>query len=219
MGKLEFLFKGQKGQEDKLFELIGQLGLTVEWAGQAFLNLVNYFGNAESEAERLRSIEHNADQIVAKIHEILDDITFLSIDHEDLIKLVGHADDIIDDLQGAADRIANYHLKDPDPELTEMAEILSEMTQKTRGLLQNLKKVKRMRDFKDRVVVPFHQQENRTDAIRNVISRRRCQCALNEPGATILYITWGEVVQHLEHVADRCVDISDTLASFRRKYS
>lgn len=214
---IELLFKGKEG---KLFELYGQLGHHVEWAGQTFLNLANDFADAKNHAEQLRSIEHNADQIVAKIHEILDDVTFLSIDHEDLVKLAGNADDVIDDLWGAAGRIANnYQLKDPDPELAEMAQILCKMTQKTRELFENLKKVKRMRDLKGRVIVPFHQQENRTDDIRGIISKRRYQYARNEPGATIFYIVWGEVVQHLEHAADRCVDISDILNSFQRKYS
>lgn len=217
MGKLETLFGGK---ERTLFELYDQLGLHVERAGQTFLSLANDFASAKDHAEQLRSIEHNADQIVAKIHEILDDVTFLSIDHEDLVKLAGNADDVIDDLRGAAGRIANnYQLKDPDPELAEMAEILSEMTQKIGGLLKNLRKVKRMRDLKDRIVVPFHQQENRTDDIRDIISMRRYEAAKKDPLTIDLWIAWGEVVQHLEHAADRCVDISDILNSFQRKYN
>lgn len=207
------------GKEKKLFELYDELGNCVELASQGFLALINDFSNTKFHAAYLHGVEHNGDQIKTEIHEILNGVTFLPIDHDDLEKLSICADDVVDLLWGAADRIANrYHLTDPDPELMEMAEVLAKMTPVVKKLFANLKNVKRMKNLKDQVVVPFHQQESRTDEIRGIISGRRYQQARSDPASTALFNAWGEVVQHLEHAADKCVDISDVLNSFRRKY-
>lgn len=218
MGKLDFVL-GLRKKEKRLFELYRELGNCVEEAGQAFLVLADDFANAELHALRIHDIEHDADLLKEKVHEILNEVTFLPIDHEDLEQLVGCADDIIDLLWGAADRIANrYHLNDPDPEFPEMAQILAKMTQDVKQLFMNLKNVKHMKNITDQIVVPFHQQENRTDDIRGIVSARRYERARRDPAATIVFNAWEGVIQHLEHAADKCVDISDILNSFQRKY-
>jgi uncharacterized protein Yka (UPF0111/DUF47 family) len=215
VGKLEALFKGK---ERALFTDFAQFGNSLELAGLTFLNLTRDLTHGEGHATELHDIEHRCDELAQNLHAILDDTTFLPFEHEDLAELITHADDIVDLLWGAANRIANlYHLKNPDPELTQMAEIIAAMTNDIKTLFLNLKHIKRLKNFKENVIDPFRAKEGRGDELRDIISMRWYEAAIKNPATTALKDAWAEVFQHLEHATDKGIDITDVLNRFRRQ--
>ncbi|MBI3335754.1 MAG: DUF47 family protein [Candidatus Portnoybacteria bacterium] len=215
MGKLETLFRGK---ERALFEGFSQFGNSLELAGLTFLNLTRDLERGEDHAARLHDIEHTCDEVAQNLHAILDDTTFLPFEHEDLAKLINHADDIVDLLWGAANRIANlYRLKNPDPELVQIAEIIAAMTSDIKTLFINLKRIKRLKNFKETVIDPFRAKEGRGDELRDAISMRWYEAAIKNPAITPLKDAWAEVFQHLEHSTDKGVDITDVLNRLRRQ--
>lgn len=215
MGKLYTLFSGN---EKQLFEHFHRLGEHIEQAGTEFMMLTKDFANAKTHAETLRGIEHEADGIAKALFDFLDDNTFLVFDHEDIKKLIEHGDSVVDLLWGAANRIAKvYELTDPDPELLEMSKIIASMTQTTKELLAALKNIKREKKLKE-IITRFHYEENRADELRDIIAKRRYQAAREDSRLEPLRNAWGEVVQHLEHATDKCVDIIDVLSTFNNKY-
>jgi uncharacterized protein Yka (UPF0111/DUF47 family) len=218
MGKLSALFSGN---EKQLFAYFREFGELIEQAGTEFMMLVEDFANAKTHAETLREIEHNDfyDNNKNTIEEFLDNNTFLPFDHDDIEKLIGHGDDVIDLLWGAADRIANVYdeLTDPDPELLEMSKIISSMTQTTKQLFVVLKNIKHEKKLSE-IVTRFHNEENHADELRNIIAKRRYQATRKNPYLESLRNAWGDIIQHLEHATDVCVDITDVLKTFNKKY-
>lgn len=216
MGRLQKILQGNDGP---LFDYFRQLGEHIGFAGEEFLALARDFEHAEAHAQTLHTIEHRCDAVMENLFNFLYENTFLAIDHEDIKELAGLSDDIVDLLWGAANRIGNiYQLSDPDPELIEIAQILFDMTQKTQILLGGLKHAKRQKNFKKEVIIPFRQAESRADELRDKISRLRFKIAESDPPATPHWIAWSEVMQHLEHATDKCVDITDILSHFQSKY-
>ena len=224
-----------KGKDEQFYKDFNQFGKYVAEAARIFLALAQDFPRAKDHAATLHQIEHDCDLLKEKMHRFLDNNTFLPLEHDDIEELLAHADTVVDLLWGAANRIVNIHeLNDPDPELPEIAKIIVDMTEETRNLFVNLKDVKGeaspaailKRLFGTgkaeinlvEIVTKFHRQENVTDDLRDLVAKRRSQAAKIDSSQERLRATWSEVIQHLEHATDCCVDITDVLKKFSRKY-
>ncbi len=229
------LYSLLKGNDEQLYKDFKQFGEYVAEAAKTFLALAQDLPGAKDHAETLGKIEHDCDLLKERVHRFLDNNTFLPLEHDDIEELLAHADTVVDLLWGAANRIANIHaLDDPDPELPEIARIIVDMAEETQNLFANLKNIsgeaspvailKRLfRKEKAEInlaeiVTRFHREENRTDDLRDIVAKRRSQAAKIDPSKERLRATWSEVIQHLEHATDRCVDITDVLKKFNRKY-
>ncbi|MBI1888920.1 MAG: DUF47 family protein [Candidatus Spechtbacteria bacterium] len=217
MGRLQALLWGN---EKPLFDHFRQLGECIGRAGEEFLALAQDFEHSKIHADKLHEIEHECDAVVESLFDFLNDNTFLPIDHDDIEQLARHGDEIVDLLWGAANRIGNiYELTDPDDELPRIAEILLRMTQETKNLFIHIKDVRRKKNLKADIILPFREQESNADDIRDKIANVRFKIARQDPAGIPLWIAWSEVIQHLEHATDRCVDVTDVLKRFPRKYS
>lgn len=224
-----------KGNDQQLYEDFSQLGDYILGAAETFLALAQDLRDSQIHAATLHQIEHDCDKLAEKIHRFLDNNTFLPFEHEDIEELLSSADSVVDLLWGAANRIANiYELDNPDPELEEIAEIIVGMAEETRNLFTNLKNIKgeaslvviikRLLGGKNpeinlaEIVTRLHGEENRTDELRDLIAKRRFRAAKKDPAQEPIRDAWSEVIQHLEHATDRCVDVTDVLKKFSRKY-
>src|SRR5262252_10999970 len=91
---------------------------------RAFLEMVQQPGNMEAQAERVKQIEHECDEIthavVAGLHK-----TFITpIDRNDIYRLITKMDDIMDMVEAAADRLALYDVRQMTKEAVELARTL-----------------------------------------------------------------------------------------------
>lgn len=222
MLSLGILFGAEK-QEKLLFGYFSQMGSLIKEAGSTFRKLTEDLRNAEVYAGQLHEIEHQGDVIVERIVEILEHSSFLPLDHDDIEKLRKLGDDTIDAAWHASNFIGKvYGLSDPseaDPELREIGVIIAELYETTGNLFLNLKTLRRVKNL-IQIVKLFHDQENRADALRDTVSKRRFAAAKADwyPYQTTLWVAWEKVYDELEKASDICVDIIDILKSFQRKY-
>src|SRR5882757_6828685 len=82
------------------------------------------FPNIDTEVQRIRQEEHQADDLA---HQALDrlDRTFITpFDREDIHALIGGLDDIIDDVDALAKRFPLFHVKAMDPAFQAQTEVL-----------------------------------------------------------------------------------------------
>lgn len=213
MGKLDALFGGR---EKELFARFSEIGTLIAQAGEVFQTLAKDLPHANEHAKRLREIEHACDNIAASVFALLGTTSHFSLDHEDIATLTQRSDDVVDLIWGAANRIIRHKLDDPDPELLETATIIANMTREIANLFKNLKNPKRGRDLWE-LISRFHAEENRADELKYEVSRRRYETA-NSIETLKRWIVWEEVFKHLESATDRCVDITDVIGHFSKKY-
>lgn len=222
MPKLDILFGAGK-QEKLLLEHFSQMAACIEQAGDTFLKLTEDIPHGQMYARQIHDIEHRGDETVRQIFEILERSSFLLLDHEDIEKLAVLADSAIDAIWHAANLIGNvYELNDPtqtDQELHEFAVIINELYNETGRLFKNLRNLKRVKNMAE-IIKMFHDQENHTDTLRYALLKIHHAAAAKDetPRQTVLWISWGEVYRYLEKAGDICVDITDILKSFQRKY-
>lgn len=180
----------------------------------AYRELVMDPSNSKERVERVSQLENEADE---HLHKLLLDLerTFITpLDRNEISTISRRLDDIIDLIEGAAQRLYYYELSESPPPLMQLVEILTELAgivQKAIGGLANLKRADELRGY----LVEIHTLENKADGIlRPAIGElfRKYTDARD-------IIKWKEVYEHLEEATDRCEDVADQIENILLEYA
>ncbi|MEZ6009598.1 MAG: DUF47 family protein [Planctomycetota bacterium] len=180
----------------------------------AYRDLVMDPSNSKERVERVSQLENEADE---HLHKLLLDLerTFITpLDRNEISTISRRLDDIIDLIEGAAQRLYYYELSESPPPLLQLVEILTELAgivQKAIGGLANLKRADELRGY----LVEIHTLENKADGIlRPAIGElfRKYTDARD-------IIKWKEVYEHLEEATDRCEDVADQIENILLEYA
>jgi uncharacterized protein len=180
----------------------------------AFKELVAHLDQVETRVAKIRAIEHQADE---QLHEILSELqrTFVTpLDRNEISTICRRLDDIIDLVEGAAQRILHYELREAPPPLRALMDVLEEEVAKVQqavGSLDNLKRATEIRAL----LIDIHTLENKADAIlRPAIGEL---FRIHTDARQI--IKWKEVYEHLETATDRCEDVADQIENILLEYA
>lgn len=155
-------------------------------------------------AQRLRTIEHQTDEI---IHESLSRLhkTFITpIDRDDIHRLLVSLDDILDLTEAAASRLNLYLPEEIIIESKQLTSVLMEdvrLIKEMVNLLRQLKNTTRILDLG----VEINRLENDADLIRRGSIAR----LFREKFDPLELIKWKEIMEHIEEATDRCEDVAD----------
>jgi uncharacterized protein Yka (UPF0111/DUF47 family) len=159
-------------------------------------------------AERLRELEHEADEIAHLLYDELDRNFVTPLDREDLHALTSTLDDVVDVIESTAARMSIYalpRLTDPMRELIRIIEESSKQVAKAIHLLQDLNKL----DEIQVLIVHVNSLENEGDRIYRAEMAR----IFREVSDPIELIREKEVLNQLERTIDRCEDVMDLIRS------
>lgn len=184
-------------------------------AAREFHSLTKDFSNSAEYAQKLKEIEHEADEITHRLANKIDSTFVTPLDKEDLNTLSSALDDITDTIEAAAARISLYRLTEARPDLEPIAGKLVLITQATHEAVSAL------RDMPDRngmhdVFLRIHQAENDSDHVyRQVLAD-----LFNTPNPDVLLIIkWKEIFDRIEIAIDMCERVSDIIESVVIKYA
>ena len=180
----------------------------------AYRELVMDPSNSKERVERVSQLENDADEHLHKLLLALERTFITPLDRNEISTISRRLDDIIDLIEGAAQRLYYYELSESPPPLLQLVEILTELAgivQKAIGGLANLKRADELRGY----LVEIHTLENKADGIlRPAIGElfRKYTDARD-------IIKWKEVHEHLEEATDRCEDVADQIENILLEYA
>ena len=172
----------------------------------AFLAMIENPSNLEAQAERVKQIEHECDEIthavVAGLHK-----TFITpIDRNDIHRLITKMDDIMDMVEAAADRLALYDLPKMTPEAADLARCLVSSAEHV------LSAVSGIRDLgKQNAILQHCIEINRLENVADSILRGALVRLFREEKDPIAIIKWKEIYETLESATDRCEDVANII--------
>jgi len=155
-------------------------------------------------ALRVKTMEHEGDQIVHAIIARLHKTFITPIDRDDIHMLVCGMDDILDTAEGGSSRIDMYQPRHIPVEAKELAKVLLEsvrMVQEMITLLRNLKQPQRILELS----VEINRLEDQADYIRRSTLARMFR---DEQDVREL-IKWKDILQYIERSTDRCEDVGN----------
>ncbi len=201
-------------REEKFVDFFVQVaGLTVDGARELEI-LLNNLPDSKKHAQRIKDLEHQADEITHHTVELLHKTFITPFDREDIYRLIGKLDDILDFIDAAAERLYLYDITAVPPEMLALAEVCLKSTYAIKdamGYLNDLRKPDEM----VKICVEVHRLENEADQIlRQTIAKLFKQ----EPDIRQL-IKLKEIFELLETVTDRCEDVANIVEGILLEYA
>jgi uncharacterized protein len=173
---------------------------------RAFLQMIEDPTGLEAKAERVKSIEHECDDIthavVASLHK-----TFITpIDRNDIYRLITKMDDIMDMVEAAADRLALYEMTKMTTEAAELARCLVSSAEQVLGAVSGIKDLKKPSGILEHCV-----EINRLENVADGLLRGALAKLFREEKNPIEVIKWKEIYETLEAATDRCEDVANII--------
>jgi predicted phosphate transport protein (TIGR00153 family) len=157
-------------------------------------------------AKQIKDIEQEADGIVHRVVVELRKTFITPLDRDDTHRLMSHLDDILDQIESVAYRLALYRLPVPNRHLTALVQLVERSAMVTRDAVANLREPS-TRDRALELCVEINKLENEADAALRVALAELFSNGFDP----VSLIKWKEVFETLEDTTDRCEDVANAI--------
>jgi uncharacterized protein len=183
------------------FDLFAEGGQNTLRTAKLLRDMLEKWPDDEGLATDILKAEQEGDRITHDIIRRLNTTFVTPIDREDIHTLATQMDDIVDDIEEAADFMGLYQIEAPMDQAGALAEVLVKCCEQLYGLRQNLRGFKDL----DHYWIEIHRLENDGDRIY-----RDAVAALFSDGVDpMVVIRWRDIFLRLE----RAIDATETTAS------
>jgi uncharacterized protein len=156
-------------------------------------------------AAAIKQIERDADKVTRECLDALHKTFITPMDRQHILELIKRMDDIIDCINGAAQRTLLYDAGETRSEAGELAAVLIEASREIETAVKMLRNIKNAPLIAAKCET-LHQLESRGDEIlRHAMGR------LFKEADAITIIKWKEIFKQLERATDRCEDVASII--------
>jgi len=188
-------------REEKFFDMFTELAALGVAAARELTVMVNDLPNAVHSARKLKTLEHQGDDIAHHIIDKLNRSFVTPIERGDIHALACGLDEIIDYIEVVGHKISLYELDGVRREVVIAAELILASTKNVE------KAVKSLRHFPD--VKPYLLEINRLEEETDHLCRNALAALLNSDMNAVTIIKWKEILEILEGATDRCEDVAN----------
>jgi predicted phosphate transport protein (TIGR00153 family) len=183
-------------REDAFFDMLSESGRNIAAAGDILAELIDPQADRSAVAEAMRECEHRGDSITHRILQQLNKSFVTPFDREDIYRLAGRLDDVVDALDEATDFIVVANIGPLPLLVVDQIRIIQKATAETGEAMSRLKTLQHLEPY----WIEVNRLENEADQIhRKLLSR--------------LFSGEYEMLQMLKlrEVADQLEDAADAL--------
>jgi uncharacterized protein len=206
---------GFKRREDRFYDLFAESTKLVCTAAQILGEIMDAPVTLPTRIQDLDEVEHQADIVTTSIIDHLNQTLITPMDREDIYTLAQSLDDIIDYVQGAAERMLLYKAGEPSKGSHEQVRLIIKATGVICSSFTMLKNMRGNRDDILKAATVLNQLESEGDKLYRLEVAR----LFDEEQNQIVIIKWKELLEHLETALDRCEDVGDLLKGMVLKYA
>ena len=198
-------------REEKFFDLFVEVARRSHTAAG---HLVGLFGEPEKaayHADQIKRLEHECDQFTHEVVNRLDRTFITPIDREDIYKLAGDLDDVIDVIDGVARRAQIFRVG-PAPEgVKQLAAVIEQAVEK---LTHGVELLRKRDGGVMKSSIEAKQLEEEADAIYHDALGKLFETETN----AIELVKWKEIYDNLERCVDQTEDVANVLESISIKH-
>jgi predicted phosphate transport protein (TIGR00153 family) len=208
------MFKFFLPKEEKFFDQFEKHAALLVKCAKVFCSLADEKNSIATAAKEIKHLEHQADIITHHTVEILHKTFITPFDRDLIFKLISCLDDVIDNMEEAADDLVVYKIEKMRPEALAMVQILLKSTLEIeKGVigLRNLKNTDQIRAC----CKAINTFENEAD----VVLRNAIGVLFEEEDKTRDLIKWKDIYENLEAAVDKCEDVANILEGIILEFS
>ena len=164
----------------------------------------------KAKVAQLKALEHEGDIITRDIFNALNSTFITPLDREDIRTIATDLDDILDYMEGVAQYLILFEIKESPEPLRKFAEIIVSMVEeihKATGWVWDLSNEKQIQERNVRV----SDLENQADILYNTLIADLFRGADGKTPVEIL--KWKEIYQGLEDACDECKEFTHVLGN------
>ena len=192
------------------FRLFSELAANLDAAAQLLLKFMRD-DDRKGLAAAILEHEHVGDKIVHDIVRRLNKSFITPIDREDIYDLVATTDEVLDNVEEAADMIMLYRVGEISPFAIRQAEVIAKATPLLKECMDNLEKPKGL----DERVIAINSLENDGDRIE-----REAMASLFDGDMQCTdIIKWKAIFEALEAAIDECEHVANVIESIVLKHN
>ena len=215
--KIDGILHALLPKDDSFFNLFERDAENLLAAASVFKDMMVDRISKEERAQKVRKIEeieHRGDEITHQIFKALGTTFITPFDREDIHVLASKLDDILDYIQGAANRIVLYRVDRISPEAERLAQLIHE------GVVELHKAIGHLRDLRNADVineslVKINSMENEADDL----FERAIASLFETCKDPIELIKLKELLVSLETATDQCEDAANAIESILVKHA
>ena len=200
-------------QDRAFYDLLEKLGKHASDITTEFKFLMTHWSNLEIQRQKIKAIEHEADEVAHEVFDRLNRTFITPIDREDIARLAHALDEVIDAVYAATHRLVLFDIPEPTPEMQQFTDILEAQVKELVVSLAALRKPATMgKEILPRGV-EMHRLENEADKLLY-----KTTAALFKGKDAIVIMKYKELYEYLEYATDSCEDVADVLRDIVRKH-
>jgi len=199
-------------KEERFRELLDRDTQHLLSAARLFLEIARSTSleDRRTKVTQLKAIEHDGDLITRDIFNALNSTFITPFDREDIRSIASDLDDILDYMEGVAQYLILFEIKESPEPLRKFAEIIVAMVEeihRATGMVWDLSNEKKIQD----AIVRISVLENEADGLYfGVIADLFKEGSGKTP---IEILKWKEIYQGLEDACDECKDFTHILGN------
>jgi uncharacterized protein len=198
-------------KEDQYFALFSQMAEKIQ---EAAAILVEMLAAQDQEfdafAKRIKSVEHECDELAHSITTKLNKSFITPFDREDIYTLAMALDDVCDYIDASARSIVIYDIHGNDKYAQQLGEVIRRQAMEVEGALSFLHVAKGMEQH----LLNIQRLENDADEIYF-----NAMAALFKESDAVKIIKWKELYEMLENATDKCEYVGNIIESIVLKHN
>ena len=197
--------------EQSFYDLFAHMAShLVEGAGLLAL-LLDADGDRPAIAERMRDIEHRADDTTHEIVKRVNSTFVTPFDREDIYRLASDLDDVMDFMEEAVDLVLLYEIGQLPSGIAAQVDVIQRATEVTAEAMPRLRTMKDLEEY----WIEINRLENQGDR-----SHRRMVAKLfNGTYEALEVLKFKDIVDALEHATDALEHVANTVEQIAVKES
>jgi predicted phosphate transport protein (TIGR00153 family) len=198
-------------QDQSFFDLFEELANKVKQGAEEFLNLLKDYTDLERRTGRVLDIEHEGDELTHQIMRQLNTSFVTPFDREDIHHLASSLDDVLDNIEAAAEYLRLHKIEQPLPQMVSLAETLFDAASKTAEAMPSLRKMKNLEEY----WIEINRLENEGDRFY----RKTIAELFSGDYKAMDVLKFKEIIEQIEGGIDRLEDVANAVESIALKHS
>lgn len=170
--------------------------------------------DAEAQAQRIQAIEREGDDITHSTIDALRRVFLAPIEPGDIHQLISSLDDILDLIDSTAERLWLYEIREIEPEVHGLADVLVRAVATVRKAVTQLRNLREQDGILESCKEIGNYEREGDQLVRHAMAR-----LFEEERDPIHVMVWKEMYRFLEDAIDRCEDVANVLEGVALEYA
>ncbi|MDD4137009.1 MAG: DUF47 family protein [Methanoregula sp.] len=189
-----------------------QAGILTE-AAWLLVDLTENFTNVKEKRHAIENLEHKGDLVTHEIYEQLNRTFITPLDPEEISRLASTLDEVLDYIDGAAEKMHYYGIESTDSSMIELAKLIHQSTRELESATKSIRSIKDPRYIEERCIEVNRLENLADDVLAQAVTD------LFKTTDAIRIIKLKDIYEHLEIATDNCEDVANVLSDIAIHHS